>query len=172
VSHRRIAVLLSLVIASTSLGNAACTFKPRTRPLHTEPIDTGAGSVTETRKMLEGTWKLESLELVDATGARRPVKAGGELTYDGFGNMNIRGVIEEPAVKDSLVIDYNGRITIDPVRHEFYPADLASDRPLDATQIAPISPDKVRKYELSANAFVVTYIDAAAKPTAVARWRR
>jgi hypothetical protein len=108
---------------------------------------------------------------VDASGMRRPVKAGGELRYDGFGNMNIRGVIDEPDVKD-VVIDYNGRITIDPVRHEFYPADLASDRPLDATEIAPISPDKVRKYELSANAFVVTYIDATSKPTAVARWRR
>lgn len=171
-SHRRTALLFSLVIASSSLANTACTFQPRTRPLHTEPIDTGAGSVTDTRKMLEGTWILESLELVDATGTRRPVKAGGELTYDGFGNMNIRGVIDEPDVKNSLVIDYSGRITIDPVRHEFYPADLTSDRPLDATQIAPISPDKVRKYELSANAFVVTYIDATSKPTAVARWRR
>ncbi len=33
-------------------------------------------------------------------------------------------------------------------------------------------PDKIRRYELTDKTFVVTYIDKAAKPTAVIRWRR
>ena len=62
------------------------------------------------------------------------MKSGGQLTYDDFGNMTMRGVIEDPALKDSLVLDYTGRITIDNVKHEFYPADLQSDRPVDVSQ--------------------------------------
>ena len=74
--------------------------------------------------------------------------------------------------KGSLVLDYDGRIVIDTARHQFVPAALTSDRPVDAAQIAPISPDKIRRYELSADTFVVTYLDASGKPTAIARWRR
>jgi hypothetical protein len=154
-----------------ALGIGACAGAPRERPLQTGPIETGAGSLNDTRKALEGTWKLASLEVVDR-GARRPVKAGGELTYDRFGNMTVRGVIEDPRLKDTLVIDYTGRITIDTVRHEFYPADLVTDRPVDQREVVRISPDKVRRYELSGTEFVVTYLDASATPTAVITWRR
>ena len=86
--------------------------------------------------------------------------------------MTVRGVIEDAALQDTLVIDYTGRITIDTARHQFYPADLASDRPVDPGQIAPIAPDKIRQYELNGDTFVVTYLDAAARPTAVIRWQR
>jgi hypothetical protein len=122
--------------------------------------------------MLEGRWALDSLEVVDAGGGRRKVKAGGALVYDGFGNMTVRGVVDEPGLKETLVLDFSGRITIDPVKHEFYPADLKFERPFEQADIAPISPDKVRRYELSQTAFVVTYLDATSKPTAVIRWRR
>jgi hypothetical protein len=47
-----------------------------------------------------------------------------------------------------------------------------TDRPVDPDQVVRISPDKVRRYELSGNDFVVTYLDASAKPTAVITWRR
>jgi hypothetical protein len=54
-----------------------------------------------------------------------------------------------------------------PVRHEFYPADLVTDRPVDQGQVAGVSPDKVRRNELSGNEFVVTYLDGSATPEAV-----
>jgi hypothetical protein len=92
--------------------------------------------------------------------------------YDAFGSMNVRGVVEDPALTDTLVIDFQGRIVIDTVRLEFYPADLVTDRPVDPSQIVPISPEKVRRYELSGNSLVVTYLDKSAKPTAVIRWSR
>ena len=171
-THRSTALICTIGVAITTLASSGCASAPRERPIRTEKIETGSGSVNDTRKALEGTWKLASLEVVNAQGARRQVKAGGSLTYDGFGNMTVRGVIEDPALKDTLVLDYTGRITIDTARHEFYPADLASERPAEAGQIAPIAPDKLRRYELSGNSFVVTYLDAAAKPTAVIRWER
>ena len=72
----------------------------------------------------------------------------------------------------SIALDYEGKIIIDNVRKQFYPADLESDRPVDPAKIAAIAPDKVRRYELTMDTFVVTYLDAAGKPTAVAKWRK
>jgi hypothetical protein len=162
---------LALVLATLALA-WGCAAAPRRGQIPIGDIESGPGSLSATRKALEGTWTLDSLEVIDAAGVRRPVKSGGQLTYDDFGNMTIRGVVEDPALKGSLVLDYTGRITIDNVKHEFYPADLQSDRPVDVSQIGPISPDKIRRYELTDKTFVVTYIDKAAKPTAVIRWRR
>ena len=158
--------------AALALGVSACKGGPTKRPMRTSAVDTGIGSLEATRRALEGTWNLASLEVVDAAGASRPVKAAGQLTYDAFGNMTVKGVIEEAALKGSLVLDYDGRIVIDTAKHQFVPAALTSDRPVDPAQIAPISPDKIRRYELSADTFVVTYLDASGKPTAIARWRR
>jgi len=172
VTHGWTAVRVGVAAVAVALTFSGCKGGPTKRPMRTSAIDTGAGSLEATRKALEGTWTLESLEVVDARGARRPVKAGGKLTYDAFGNMTIRGVIEDAALKGSLVLDYDGRIVIDTARHQFVPADLASDRPADLGQVAPIAPDKIRRYELSADTLVVTYLDASAQPTAIARWRR
>ena len=165
--RRTLALSLALPLFTWS-----CAASSRQRPIEGADVNTGAGSLAAERKAFEGTWRLESLEVVQAGGARRPVKAGGQLTYDAFGNMTVRGVIEDPALRDQLILDYTGRITIDHIKHEFYPADLESDRPAPAAAIDKISPDKVRRYELSGNSFVVTYLDKAGQPTAVARWRR
>ena len=171
-AHGWAVVRIGVAAAALALTFSGCKGGPTKRPMRTSAIDTGPGSLEATRKALEGSWRLESLEVVDATGARRPVKAAGTLTYDAFGNMTVRGVIDDAALKGSLVLDYDGRIVIDTARHQFVPADLASDRPVDPGQIAPIAPDKIRRYELSADALIVTYVDASARPTAIARWRR
>lgn len=151
---------------------AGCAATPRQRPIEMGPVDVGPGSLEATRRALEGTWTLANLEVVDKAGARRPIKAGGQLTYDAFGNMHIRAVVEDKALFETLVLDYDGRIVIDPNNKEFRPAGLTSDRPVDPSQIVPVSPDKVRRYELTADTFVVTYVDASSAPTAVATWRR
>ena len=171
-AHGWAVVRIGVAVTALALTFSGCKGGPTKRTMRTSPVDTGAGSLEATRKALEGSWTLESLEVVDAKGASRPVKAGGKLTYDAFGNMTIRGVIEDAALKGSFVLDYDGRIVIDTARHQFVPADLASDRPVDLGQVAPIAPDKIRRYELSANALVVTYLDASGQPTAIARWRR
>jgi len=172
VTQRAIGLALGAVIAATSLLAGACAQNNSMRAERMGLANTGPGSLAATRKALEGTWRLVSLEMVDGSGARRPIKASGELTYDAYGNMTIRGVIEDPAERGPLVLDYQGRILIDTQKLQFYAADLASDRPVESGQAASIAPDKVRQYELTADSFVVTYLDAAAKPTAVARWQR
>jgi hypothetical protein len=149
-----------------------CAAAPLERPLPTTRIDKGAGTLESTRKALEGTWKLQSLDVVQADGKTKRVKAGGTLTYDAFGGMVIRAAIEDPALSGTLVLDYSGRIVIDIVKSEFYPQDLESDRPADAAEIVPISPDKIRRFELNGDSLVVTTLDKASKPAAVIHWHR
>ena len=171
---RQHAIGLAIVIgvAGVSLSASACAKNTQMRAERMGLAESGPGSLAATRKALEGTWTLASLEMVDAQGMRRNVKASGQLSYDAYSNMTIRGVIEDASEAAPLVIDYQGRIFIDPAKREFYPADLVSLRPVEPGQGAAISPDKIRKYELSPDSFVVTYLDGSAKPTAIARWRR
>ena len=150
----------------------SCKAAPLEKPFGLGPVNDGPGSMEATRRGLEGTWTLASLEAVDAAGVHRPVKATGQLTYDAYGNMIIKGVIQDATATQSITLDYEGKIIIDNVRKQFYPADLESAQPVDPAKIAAIAPDKVRRYELTMDSFVVTYIDAAGKPTAVAKWRR
>jgi len=169
-SLRRLVAASGAIAAMSIL--TACAAAPLEKPIEGGAVNTAAGSLEAERRALEGTWSLVSLETVDQRGARRKVTASGQLSYDGFGNMNIRGVIEDPALVSTVVLDFNGRIVIDPVKHEFRPAALETDRPVDPDSIAPISPDKLRRYQLMGNSFVVTYLNASAAPTAIATWRR
>lgn len=171
-THRSIGLALVLGLAAGAFSASGCVQPNSVRAGRMGAPNTGPGSVTAERKALEGSWTLVSLEMVDEQGARRAVKASGQLSYDAYSNMTIRGTIEDPANPNPIVIDYTGRIFIDPVKHEFYPADLKTDKPVEPSQITAISPDKVRRYELTPDSFVVTYLDAASKPTAVARWKR
>lgn len=107
-----------------------------------------------------------------ADGKTKRIKAGGMLTYDAFGGMDTKAAIEDPALRGTLVLDYSGRIVIDVGKSTFYPQDLESDRPADAAEIGPISPDKVRRFELTDDSLVVTILDKASKPTAVTHWHR
>jgi hypothetical protein len=172
VSHSWTAVKVGISAAALIVVCSACKSEPLDRPIKTTPVNTGAGSIEATRRMLEGTWTLASFEAVDTAGARRPVKASGTLTYDAYGNMTIVGVIEDELVKGKVVLDYKGKIIIDPGTKRFYPSDLESSRPVSGGQFPIGTLDKVRSYELSPGSFVVTYTDDMGKPTAVARWRR
>jgi hypothetical protein len=151
---------------------AGCAAKPRERPLNIGPVDTGPGSLEATRRALQGTWTLVSLDVLDASGARQPVKATGRLTYDAYGNMTISGTIENDPVKTPALLEFKGRIVIDTARKQFYAADLVAGQPVDAAQLAPVSADKARRYELTSDSLTVTYMDAAGRPTATASWRR
>jgi len=151
---------------------AACKGGPTDRPIKMSPVDTGPGSLEATRRALEGSWTLLSLELVDARGAKTAVKATGSLKYDAFGNMSIHGVVDDPAMQGKVVLDYDGRIIIDTAKKQYLPAGLTSSQPVDPAQIAPVSPDKIRRYELNGDSLVVTYLGETGHPTAVAHWQR
>jgi hypothetical protein len=165
----------SLVIAAaTMLGlqAAGCAKGERQKPMLLGPVDAGAGSLEAIRRELAATWSLNRLEVIAPDGARRQVAARGTLSYDAYGALAIKGVVDDPSRPAALVLDYSGRIVIDPAKKEFRPADFESATPVDAAQVAPVSLDKVRRFELGGDRLAITYLDAAGKPTAETVWNR
>jgi hypothetical protein len=160
------------VVGALIAATAGCTGSPSQRPVKLGPVNTAAGTVESTRRELAGNWTLGRLEVIQPDGVRHVVKAHGTLSYDAFGSLVINGIIDDPRLTDAVVLNYTGRIVLDVAKHEFYPADFDSDKPVEGSRVAPISLDKVRRYELSENRFVVTYLDASGKPTAVTEWSR
>ena len=168
-SHRWTGFAAILALATGVFG---CAAGNNDKIMRTSPVTKGPNSLEATRRALEGTWTLVSLDVIDVRGNHRPVKATGELTYDAFGAMTVKAQIEDQAASNSLMINYTGRIVIDTTKSEFRPADLESAQPVDPTQVAPISPDKIRRFAIADDTLIVTYFDAASTPTAMIRWRR
>jgi len=168
-SMRALTCAAALAVAVSGCGETAKGMRNSRKT----PVDAASlNSLEGTRRALEGSWDLVSLDVVDAQGKHTRVKASGRLTYDAFGTMKILGVVNDPQMRQRLTLDYEGRIVIDTTRLEFRAMDLVTDREVDPSQIAPVSPDKVRRYVLAGDSFVVTYVDASSKPTAIASWRR
>ena len=88
--------------------------------------------------MLEGTWTLASLEAVDAAGTHRPVKASGQLQYHAYGNMAVSSVVEDEMVKGRVVLDYKGKIIIDPVPSGSIPQTLYPTSPFHQGSYHPV----------------------------------
>jgi len=80
--------------------------------------------------------------------------------------------IDDPRLQKAIPLDFNGRVVIDAAKREFYPADIEAGPKVDTRKLAPIGVDKVRKFEVTGDRLVVTYQDAAGKPTARTTWRR
>jgi hypothetical protein len=169
-SRLALAALAAILVAFVPL--ASCKKAPRQKPMLVGEVNTGAGSLEATRKALEGTWTLVSLNVVDASGAQKPVKAKAQLTYDAYGALTIKGAVEDDPSKSPVLLEYSGRIVIDTQKKQFYPADLVEGRPVDEKRLAAVSPDKARKYEITADTLTITYMDATGKPTAISSWKR
>lgn len=160
---------LALMLGALAAG---CSSAPRQRPVKVGSVDTGTGSLEAIRRQLQGTWDLVALEAVDA-GRLTPVNAAGRLLYDEFGNMSIKGTIDDPRLKDALRLDYSGRVVIDTARQELVPAEVsAGEASPDPAQLGRIATTQRRRYAFEGDLLKITYLDAAGNPTGVATWRR
>src|SRR3954469_3729594 len=95
----------------------ACESAPRVRAVKMGPVDSGADTVEAVRRQLKGTWQLVTLNLVGPDGARTPVDAEGQLQYDDYGNLSMRGTITGSDRIDPSMLNMTGQATIDPVTH-------------------------------------------------------
>lgn len=170
--RRTLSLVLTAGVACSGAYVAGCAPSPRQRPVKMGPVDTGAGSLEAARRELEGTWVLQTLEIANTTGTFEPVKASGTLAYDAYSNLEIHGKIDDPRLQKAIVLDFTGRIVIDAAKRVFYPADVDAGPQVDASKLAAIGLDKVRKYEVAGDRLVVTYQDTSGKPTARTTWRR
>jgi hypothetical protein len=170
-SIRAIGVVLVGVLAS-----GACAASERQRPMSAGPVATGTGTLESVRKQLEGTWTLTRFEVINAAGQLTPVRAKAQLVYDAFGNLSIKGVLEEPLPGQSTVTDapalvYSGRATIDTARQELVLTGSSSVEP-DPSILAKIGLDARRKYEVSPSQLIMSALDASGRVTSRATYSK
>jgi hypothetical protein len=152
-------------------GSPATPFGPAdARPLNPTPADEG---LTSTRRALEGTWELISLESEPPGGGpREPVKATGTLVYDQFGNLTINARTTDPAApvaaQEAERMQFKGRAVIDIARKELKLMDLTGN--VDPNAV--LSPERRRRYELTADTLTLSSFDERDRVTAIATWRR
>jgi hypothetical protein len=157
---------------------AACGPAPRQRPVELGPVDTGAGTLTEARKYLEGLWTLESFEVYPPGKGPVALKGTGTLVYDDFGNlkMDIRADEASADVLRAAGIDMAdgmirsaGRTVVD-LQHKTLTYVIQGQPPAGAA--GPLGLSRPRHWQVEGDMLTLTTKDDAGNPLSVARWRK
>jgi hypothetical protein len=172
-NHRVSKALFVAIVMCTS----ACASSPRQRPVGVGDVNTGAGSLEATRRQLEGTWTLTRFEVADAAGQLVPVRAKAQLTYDAFGNLSIRGVLEEPlpgqkTVGDAPALAYTGKAVIDTARKEMVLTGTEATVEPDPALLAKIGLESRRRYEFGEGTLTISVMNASGTATSRATFRK
>jgi hypothetical protein len=168
---RRIHILL--IVATFAMPVLpGCTAAPRVRPVKMGDVDTGDNSVEAVRRRLEGTWELVTLDVYSSSGEKETAKAKGQLTYDKYGNMAIKGTIASGQHVEKADLDLSGRVTIDPDNHIFRFGGITADTP-DQRRVDPkLDPANVRYYEFDGALLKTTTKNANGVTTATLTWKK
>ena len=164
---------LVITAAATALSLVTgCTAAPRVRPVKMGDVDTGAQSMEAVRQQLKGTWQLVSLEVASPSGALTPAQANGQLTFDDYGNLAMKGTITGGSNLDPSALNLTGRVAIDPVAHTFRVGGVSAAN-ADARRVDPkIDPANVRYYVFEGDLLKTTTKNASGATTATATWKR
>ena len=175
---RRVASLgaLSVSLAAT----AACAGAPRARPLPVGKIESGAGSINEARKFLEGRWNLESFEVRPPGRAPIVLKGSGVLNYDDFGNLRME-IRTDEATSDLLraagieirdgVISADGRTAVD-LQNKTLTYFIEGQRSSNATGGGPLALNRPRHWEVMGDILTLTTRDDSGAPLSIGRWKK
>ena len=157
-------------------ATVACAAAPRERPLPIGKIESGAGTLSEARKFLEGRWALESFELHAPGKPPQLLKGSGVLNYDDFGNLRME-IRADQASSDLLraagvnirdgVISTDGRTAIDLQNHTL--TYFLDGQPPSA---GPLATNRPRHWEVTADSLTLTTRDEKGAPMSVSRWKR
>ena len=173
----RIRIRAGAAVVSACLLMTACAASERQRAISAGPVDAGPGTSGAMRAQLAGTWTLTRFEVLDAAGQLTPVRAKAQLTYDTFGNLSIKGVLEEPlpgqkTVTDAPALMYTGRAVIDAVRQELVLMGVDASVEPDPSIVAKIALDARRKFTVTATDLTVSAMDAQGKVVSRASYRK
>lgn len=164
--------LLAVFGVLCALTLAACSAAPRVRPVKMGPAET---NVESARRQLQGSWDLVSLDLFPTPGgAAVPVKANAVLSYDEFGNLNMKGKVAEESRRDpqtGAFLDYSGRAVIDVTNQQLRLMGVSGTNPVEDAP-AELSFKSVRKYSIEGDMLKVSTIDAQGNITATSVWKR
>jgi hypothetical protein len=155
---------------------AGCAGAPREKPLPLERIATGAGTLSEARKYLQGRWDLETFEVRPPGKPPIALKGSGVLDYDDFGNLRME-IRADQASSDVLraagieirdgVISTEGRTVID-LQHRTLTYVLEG-QPVSE---GPLAIRRPRHWEVTADVLTLTTKDDAGTPVSIGRWKR
>jgi hypothetical protein len=173
----KVRTALGAVVVGSCVLMAGCAASERQRAISAGPVDSGPGTVGAVRAQLAGTWTLTRFEVLNAAGQLTPVRAKAQLTYDAFGNLSIKGVLEEPlpgqtTVTEAPALMYTGRAAIDAPKQELVFMGTESTVEPDPSILAKIALDARRKFTVSDTELVVSAMDAQGKITSRATYRK
>jgi hypothetical protein len=184
--NRRFKVIVTVVATVIA---SACASAPRQRPLPTERVEDGPNSTTAVRKQFEGHWSLVSFKVSAQDGRQADIEATGDLTFDGFGVLDVRYKVSQAGLKGlasvgvdspNPVISTTGRVVIDTQQHrityigdDFEERALGFDPKLAAARANPFALERIRYYDLRADGMLTlsTRYDTG-KEAAVSLWKR
>jgi hypothetical protein len=164
-------ILPALVLVTVS---ACTTSRPRQRPVEGGAVDTSTGSLSAVRKQLEGTWNLVSADVVSPAGARMTIKATAVLTYDAYGNLSLKGDLEDPAAtaEQRAALNYTGRAVVDTQRQVLRLLDLKQSEGASGVLPADMAASRERAYAFDGDLLTLTVKDSKGRVTAVNTWRK
>jgi hypothetical protein len=164
-------------VVASCVFMAACAASERQRVVSAGPAETGIGTSTAVRNQLAGTWTLTKFEVLDAAGQLTPVRAKAQLTYDTFGNLSIKGVLEEPlpgqkTVTEAPALMFTGRAVIDAPRQELVLMGIDATVEPDPSILAKIGIDARRKFTVTPTDLTMSAMDAQGKVVSRATYRK
>ena len=164
-------------VVASCLLMTACAASERQRALSAGPVETGPGTSTATRAQLAGTWTLTKFEVLNTAGQLTPVRAKAQLTYDTFGNLSIKGVLEEPlpgqkTITDAPALMYTGRAVIDAPKQELVLMGLDATVEPDASILAKIAMDARRKFTVTTTDLTMSAMDAQGRVISRATYKK
>jgi hypothetical protein len=167
-------------VAALLTGALACAASERQRVVSMGPVPTGAGTTAAARKFLEGRWILESAVITPPGAAPITVKGTGLLTYDGFGNMEMR-ITADQGSSDLLraggvvipdgVIETSGRTAVD-MQNKTLTYIVEGQASSMKTGGGPLSPNKPRHWEVNGDVLTLTTRDESGAAMSVSRWKK
>ena len=167
-------------VAALLAAATACAAAPRERPLPLGRVESGAGTLPEARKFLEGRWALESFEVRPPGKAPIMLKGSGVLNYDDFGNLRME-IRADQASSDLLraagidirdgVISTEGRTAID-LQNRTLTYFLEGQPSSTATGGGPLATNRPRHWEVTADVLTLTTRDDSGAPLSISRWKR
>ena len=175
--NRTVRATAGAALVASSVLMTACAASERQRTISAGPVEAGAGTSTAVRSQLAGTWTLSKFEVLDAAGQLTPVRAKAQLTYDTFGNLSIKGVLEEPlpgqkTVTEAPALMYTGRAVIDAPRQELVLMGLDATVQPDPAILAKIAMDARRKFTVTATELTMSAMDAQGRVVSRATYRK
>jgi hypothetical protein len=173
----KVKAALGAAMVASCCVMTACAASERQRTISAGPVESGPGTVGATRAQLAGTWTLTRFEVLNAAGQLTPVRAKAQLTYDTFGNLSIKGVLEEPlpgqtTVTEAPALMYTGRAVIDAAKQELVLMGVDATVEPDPSIVAKIAMDARRKFTVTATELTMSAMDAQGKVISRASYRK